>query len=217
MEISGARLVFLGDSIVEGAGVQDKEKIFWKLLSARDGAETYGNGVGGSRIARQRKASPEPAYDRYLRSRLPGIKEEADVVVICSGLNDYGHGDAPIGEIEDRTDDTFYGALHLLYRDVRQKWPTAKILVMTPIHTEHEHDEVTMYGHRKSECLEDYVRIIQEVASACSLPVLDMYHQCPLDPRDPELKEKYTPDGVHPNEDGNEIMYRIVRQALKEL
>ena len=217
MEIRGARLVFLGDSIVEGAGVKDKEKVFWRLLGERDGAIVYGNGVGGSRIARQVKPSPEAQYDRYLRRRLPEIGEEADAVVICSGLNDYGHGDAPIGAMEDRTDDTFYGALHLLYRDVRRKWPKAKILVMTPIHIEHEHDEVTMYGHRKSECLEDYVRIIREVAADCFLPVLDMYHLCPLDPRIPELKEKYSPDGVHPNEDGNEIMYGMLRQALKKL
>ena len=63
------------------------------------------------------------------------------VVAVFGGTNDYGHGDAPVGSFEDRTPDTFYGALHYLYSGLKEMYPKATIFVMLPLHREGEDND----------------------------------------------------------------------------
>lgn len=46
----------------------------------------------------------------------------------------FGHGDAPLGTMNDRTPDTFYGALHTLYTVLLEKYTEIPIIVITPLH-----------------------------------------------------------------------------------
>ena len=39
------------------------------------------------------------------------MNHDADYVIVFGGTNDFGHGDAPFGEIGDKTPDTFCGAV----------------------------------------------------------------------------------------------------------
>lgn len=93
------------------------------------------------------------------------MNEEADVIVVFGGTNDFGHGDAPIGNMNDRTPDTFYGALHCLYENIIRKFSDAFIFVITPLHRHNENNP------KGSGCkaydglvLREYVKIIREVA-----------------------------------------------------
>ena len=47
---------------------------------------------------------------------------DADGVVVFGGTDDFGHGDAPIGTPSDRTYDTFYGACHVLFSKLIEKY-----------------------------------------------------------------------------------------------
>lgn len=217
MELKGKKILFLGDSITEGWGTSSSEKIFWSLLSSRDGAEVTGYGIGGTRIARQKLPSEEAKYDQHFVSRVEGMESKADVVVVFGGTNDYGHGDAPIGTPSDRTDGTFYGALHCLYLALLKKYPAAQIVVMTPLHREGENNLLNDFGLRNVGFLSDYVRIIKEVAAFYALPVLDLYSLSGIQPDVPLLKERYAPDGLHPNDAGHERIYRLLREFLIRL
>lgn len=217
MELKGKKILFLGDSITEGWGTSSNEKIFWSLLSSRDGAEVTGYGIGGTRIARQKLPSEEAKYDQHFVSRVEGMESKADVVVVFGGTNDYGHGDAPIGTPSDRTDSTFYGALHCLYLALLKKYPAAQIVVMTPLHREGENNLLNDFGLRNVGFLSDYVRIIKEVAAFYALPVLDMYSLSGIQPDVPLLKERFAPDGLHPNDAGHERIYRLLREFLIRL
>lgn len=217
MELKGKKILFLGDSITEGWGTSSNEKIFWSLLSSRDGAEVTGYGIGGTRIARQKLPSEEAKYDQHFVSRVEGMESKADVVVVFGGTNDYGHGDAPIGTPSDRTDSTFYGALHCLYLALLKKYPAAQIVVMTPLHREGENNLLNDFGLRNVGFLSDYVRIIKEVAAFYALPVLDLYSLSGIQPDVPLLKERYAPDGLHPNDAGHERIYRLLREFLIRL
>ncbi len=38
------------------------------------------------------------------------MDNDADIIIVFGGTNDFGNGDAPFGEMSDRTPYTFYGA-----------------------------------------------------------------------------------------------------------
>lgn len=217
MNIQNKKILFLGDSITEGYGPQDIENVYWKRLARSCGCTSVGFGISGTRIARQQKPSPDPREDQYFRSRVAAMDEEADVVVIFGGTNDYGHGDAAMGCFDDRTDDTFYGALHKLYSDLIAKYPTAQLVVMTPLHRLGENQPYNTWGLRTVGCLEDYVDVICEVAGYYGIPVLDLHRVSGLQPEVPQLRERYMPDGLHPNDAGHALIHNRLKSFLETL
>ncbi|MGN0363461.1 MAG: SGNH/GDSL hydrolase family protein [Bilifractor sp.] len=214
MKLKNLKINFLGDSITEGCGTSDPKNVYWNLLAMRDGVIARGYGIGGTRIARQQTKSPDPKWDQYFRSRVQDMDPDADVIVVFGGTNDYGHGDAPLGSMDDRTDDTFYGALHLLYLDLLERYPDARLLVMTPLHRIGEKSHINEMGNPTKADLETYVNIIQKVAAYYAIPVVDLYRTSGLQPEVPMLRERYNPDGLHPNDAGNERIYRRLKEAL---
>jgi lysophospholipase L1-like esterase len=62
-----------------------------------------------------------------------------------------------------------------------------------------------------------YVDIIKEVARYYSLPVCDLYANSGLQPNVSVIKEKYIPDGLHPNDKGNEIIAEKLGEFLKSI
>ena len=133
MELKGTKINFLGDSITEGAGTSSHDKMFTMLIEREYGAICQNYGIGGTRIARQ-KTPTEEKWDRDFISRVPEMDNDADIVVVFGGTNDFGHGDAPLGTMSDRTPYTFYGALHCLYTALIEKYPGVPIVVLTPLH-----------------------------------------------------------------------------------
>ena len=215
MELKGNVLNFLGDSITEGVGVSENSKRYFELIKMKyELREANGYGISGTRLAKQRIPSDEASFDKYFASRIDEMKD-ADAVVVFGGTNDFGHGDAPIGTFSDRTPDTFYGACHDLYIKLIEKYPGKPIVIMTPLHRTEE-DEVRV-KHGVSVTLKTYIDIIREVAEYYSLPVCDMYKKSGLQPRVDIIKERYIPDGLHPNDAGHEIMAARLGAFLENL
>jgi len=215
MRLEGLKINFLGDSITEGHGASSPEFFFWKRFE-KDGCICRGYGIGGTRIANQQVPYDE-RMDQYFASRVDAMDNDADVVVIFGGTNDYGHGDAAKGCMTDRTPDTFYGALHDLYQKILKKYPKATVIVMTPLHRTDENRVYNERGIRNWGTLSDYVEIIREVAQYYSLPVVDLYKESGIQPQEDFLRERYCPDGLHPNDAGNEIIYRCLKSRLMQL
>ena len=63
MDLKGLTIHFLGDSITEGKGVLIPENCFADRFAAAAGCTCRNYGVGGTRIARQSKASNPTRYD----------------------------------------------------------------------------------------------------------------------------------------------------------
>lgn len=204
MELNGKKLLFLGDSITQGHGVSSPEHIFWNVIARRTGAHCLGYGIGGTRIAPQRVPSADPRHDLYFGSRVEQMDPDADAVIVFGGTNDFGHGDAPLGTFADRTEDTFYGALHTLLTRLIEKYPTSQLVVMTPLHRVIEDDcGLNNNGIRRAARLETYVNAIIETAAFYAIPVLDLHRVSGIQPRVPTLMEHYMPDGLHPNDAGH--------------
>lgn len=211
MELKGLKINILGDSITEGVGTSSIDHRFGELLMSRSGAIVRNYGISGTRIARQHKPTVDnPDFDKHYVSRVDGMEADADVICVFGGTNDFGHGDAPLGTMSDRNDTTFYGALHVLYTALINKYATSKIVVLTPMHRLSE-DEPRADG----STLLTYVNIIRQVAEYYSLPVLDLYAESGITPKVPVLMERYMPDGLHPSDAGNEILYNLIANFIK--
>ena len=218
MELNNIKANFLGDSITEGCGTTDfATKPFHQLIAKKYGMAAARNyGIGGTRLAKQSKPSANERWDLDFCSRFSEMDDDASLIVVFGGTNDFGHGDAPIGTAADRTPDTFYGACHYLMSGLINKYPDAKIVFMTPLHRISEENVVKENGLDGVK-LVDYVNIIKEVAEFYSLPVLDLWSVSGLQPRVDIIKQKYVPDGLHPNDLGHEKMAEVIGAYLKAL
>lgn len=211
MELKNLKINFLGDSITQGCGSTDHGKTsFVARIGLEYGAIVRNYGIGGTRIARQTKPSEPARHDLDYCGRFAEMEDDADLVVVFGGTNDFGHGDAPFGVMSDRTVDTFYGALHTLYKGLIEKYPSTPIIVLTPLHRLGEENG-------RGLTLKQYVQAIREVAEFYSLPVLDLYASAGLQPQVPIVRETYMPDGLHPNDAGYKILADKVASFIKAL
>ena len=208
MELKGKKMNVIGDSITQGVGVKDKKNTFVNRLYVNEGFEIVRNyGISGTRFARQKSASGEPTFDRDFCSRVEELDIDADIVVVFGGTNDFGHGDAAFGTMSDRTEETFYGAMHVLCQKLYERYPEAQLVFMTPTHRCSEDDkDWNERGIRRVGVLADYVNAIRQVTEYHSIPVLDLWKVSGIQPKVPVLKEKYMPDGLHPNDAGHVLI-----------
>lgn len=214
MELKGLKINFLGDSITEGVGASAKDTIYHAVLAKEAGLSQARNyGLSGTRIAIQNETKDGYSFcERYEK-----MDDDADVVVVFGGTNDYGHGDAPLGSFNDRTPDTFYGACHYLFSGLIRKYLGKPIVIMTPLHRLNELEipgEKTSgnYGNLKA-----YTNILREVAEYYSLPVLDLFATSGLQPEIKEIQEKYIPDGLHPNDNGHALISHKLKLFLENM
>lgn len=216
LNLKGKKINFLGDSITEGVGTSGAPNRYIDLIASMCGASCRNYGISGSRIAVQRVPSANPQFDLYFASRVEEMDEDADVVVVFGGTNDFGHGDAPIGNMRDRTPDTFYGALHDLYTRLIQRYPEKLVVIATPLHRWNENNPRGDCKPDDVGTLGEYVKIIRQVAEYYSLPLLDLYAMSGLQPCLAVHREMYVPDGLHPNDAGHQILAQKFIKFLED-
>lgn len=95
----------------------------------------------------------------------------------------------------------------MLFRGLIEKYPEAALVVMTPIHRDNEDERNAATGLFLSE----YVTLLRSAAEKYSIPILDLYAQGGIVPAVPASKERFCPDGLHPNDEGHRL---IAQQAL---
>ncbi len=230
MELKGLKINFLGDSITEGHGTSSPDKVFHQLIKKKFGlSEARNYGIGGTRIAKQHTVSENPQWDLSFVQRCDDMTDDADAVVVFGGTNDYGHGTAQIGSFENMDVYTFYGALRTLMEKLINKYPGKPIVFITPLHRSGEmnplgdkggvvdYDALSEAEKEKYAPLSEYVRIIREVAEYYSIPVIDLYAISGIQPEVEILKEKFCPDGLHPNDEGHKLMAERIGNYLKSL
>lgn len=217
MELQGKIINFLGDSITEGHGTSDKTKIYHNLIAVQHGIIANNYGIGGTRIARQQRTD-DVGRDKYFATRVDAMEPDADAIVVFGGTNDYGHGDAKLGSFTDKTPDTFYGACHDLFTRLINKYPGKPIVVVTPLHRTNEFSPGrNVEPNTEAPTLLQYVDIIIEVARYYSLPICDLYAESGIQPNVDIIREKFCPDGLHPNDDGHVIIASRLVSVLERL
>ena len=225
MELKGKAINFLGDSITFGVGVSDIENNRFDNIICREYALAKRNnyGEGGTRIAHQRRPSPNPRFDLCFCGRAYKMSTSADAVVVFGGVNDYLHGDAYIGEPTDTTPETFCGAVNFLMNMLKDRFSGKPIVFMTPTRSCFKGDSDEGLSGYPCEKMPDaaplkrYVDIIIEAGKRNGIPVLDLYRNLPINPNIPEDFEKYTIDGLHLNDEGHKLVAKMLGEFLSEL
>ena len=224
MDLKGKIVNFLGDSITEGAGVGDIPNCRYdNYIKNEYGLKAANNyGISGTRLAHQMKAGVNPSSDLCFCGRAYHMDKNADIVVVYGGVNDYIHGDAPIGQKGDRYPETFWGGVSFLMRHLKDLYPGKTIVFVTPAHCYYEgvHDyEVSKYPIKKTDAMPliEYVKIIEEMGKEYGVPVLNLFEKLGIDPNKPEDYEKYTVDGLHFNNEGQKILAKCIADFILSL
>lgn len=215
MELKGKKIVFLGDSITQGVGTSGTEQTFVHMVGKLgEFRESVNHGISGTRFARQTKPTEgEPSFDLDFCKRVEDLDEDADIVMVFGGTNDFGHGDAALGSFADRSLYTFYGACHHLMTRLHERFLGKTIVIMTPLHRDDE-------DHHRADSgadLKTYVDIIREMAEYYSIPVLDLYAESGIQPKIDAIRDRFCPDGLHPNDAGHVILTNKILAYLKTL
>ena len=79
-----------------------------------------------------------------------------------------------------------------------------------PLHRENEEQE-------GKAPLSLYVDVIKEVAAYYALPIVDLYTTSGINPKIPEVKAHYMPDGLHPSDAGAAMVAKRLVSFLKAL
>ena len=223
MELKGKIIDFLGDSITEGVGVTDQNNRYDNVIHRRfELAAHYNYGIGGTRLAHQSAPSETPRYDLCFCGRAYLLEKSADLIVVYGGVNDYIHGDAYFGKMEDRTPETFCGAVYFLMNFLKTNYEGKKIVFMTPAHMHFRgiSDKFPTGRPMKkpdAQPLSAYVEVIKARGEELGIPVLDLFEKLPIDPNNESDREKYTVDGLHFNDEGQGILAKTLGDFLETL
>lgn len=159
----GKKYCAYGDSITQ-------QNYYPYVLKKKLGMSGYNNGVGGRAI-----------YQMARDENINTIQEDSDVIIVMGGTNDWAQN-IRLGEIDDATEETFYGALNLIAEKLSKKFPT-KIIVFatTPYGLLPKQTGWTdQNGYRNNLGLTtgDYGKCIMNVARKYGFPCADVYGKC---------------------------------------
>jgi len=218
MELVNKKINFLGDSITEGAGASKPENMYVNVFAKLANADVTNYGVSGTRIAKQYDPSKSccESFNEYFVLRAAKMRKDADIIVVFGGTNDFGHGDAPFGEYGSKDNGNFCGTLYNLYKYLEEEFPSAKKVVLTPMHRNSEKVTVNEIGIPCHQ-LVDYVNVIKNTAKEFSFPVLDLFSDEVLDTNKEENNKKYFFDGLHPSDLGHKLLAEKIYNFLQSL
>ncbi len=202
---------FLGDSITAGAGAGVPEKMYTYLVCRHFGAQENNFGVGGTRIAPKSVPSQDVKQDETFLQRAKTMPD-ADFTFVFGGTNDYGHGDAPLGQLGDREPNTFCGALWELCTYLLGRFPREKLCFILPLHRVNEDDPCgdgskTVPGGVLSEYVDAIVKTLQHF----QIEYIDFDDVFTM-----EALDLLTVDGLHPNPEGYQLIAHRLCRYLEE-
>lgn len=217
MDLRGKKIVFLGDSITQGAGATKKENVYLEVCAKKLGAKAVNFGVGGTRIAPQITPSDEAFCDEYFLLRAKKMDKDADLVVVFGGTNDFGHGDAPFGRIGDKDPATFCGAYDALIEYLMATYGKEKLIIVYPLRRRNE--TATNGDGSKAEGskpLAEYHDAEKAIAEKCGLKSVDFWNDGDLNPNTPDGNENFA-DGLHPNDIGHRLLGEKLAEAINRM
>lgn len=141
---------------------------------------------------------------------------KVETVIICAGTNDYHVGARPDSEEDAYDEYTFAGALRSTIRTIRRSYPDMRIVLITPTYTWYTAHKLTCEEYVTGDYfLEEYVKTELAVAEEMGVEVIDLYHDF-YTHESWEDWQKYTIDGVHPNEATRELIAEKITAYLQE-
>ncbi|MDE6975097.1 MAG: hypothetical protein K2P38_18725 [Lachnospiraceae bacterium] len=213
VDFSGTKIACLGDSITAATNLDNLEDYqqysYPAYLKEILGAKQVENlGIGGSSIGRY--------WENAFVDRYRDIPEDTDLILVMGGTNDgFCVTGEDFGVMEDRKEGTFIGDLDELIRGLRDHYPDAQVVLVTPLPN-------VLHDMLRKE--RDYLlpqsmiaNAMKQVGGEYKIPVIDLYNSNILDSHDAAVIYNYMPDGVHCNAEGYQILARHIAAQLVSL
>ena len=234
-EVAKAKsFLVLGDSISDRHHI-GCTKNYWGFLAERYGVTPFVYAINGQ----QMRHIPDQAA-AFLKEH-PG--EKPDVVLIFAGTNDY-NGNAPLGEWYSFTNavvnangnevtrrhrsflfdkNTFRGRINLAISFVREHFPEAWIVMLTPVHRGYANfgpknvqpDE--SYANGRGLFLDAYVDAVKEAGNVWAVKVVDLHAVSGIFPNSPTqdawISNPKT-DRLHPSTQGHKRMADAIAREI---
>lgn len=213
LDFSDKKIACLGDSITQAANLESMEDYQQysyptKLAEILGAEEVVNLGIGGSSIGRYWQ---DAFVDRYM-----DIPEDTDLILVMGGTNDgFCLHRENVGNFEERSPRTLIGDLDELMRGLKENYPDAEIIFVTPLPNV-LHD---ILRKDRPELLSQRVIVDSMIALAreYEFDVIDLYDSNLLDSHDAAVISNYMPDGVHCNPDGYQILAEHIAADLIRL
>ena len=213
IDFSEIKIACLGDSITQAVNLDTLDhyqELAWPhVLKEALGAEEVVNlGIGGSSIGRY---WADAFVDRYTE-----IPEDTDLIFVMGGTNDgFCASFVEVGNSEERAPRTFWGDLDELMDGLKEDYPEAEVIFLTPIPN-------SLHDYLKAERKylmpqEEFSEVIITLAEEHGMEVFDLYNSNILDGHDKDNILHLMPDGVHPNAEGYRILGEHVAAELIRL
>jgi lysophospholipase L1-like esterase len=185
----GLKWAVLGDSLTQGS--TDK---YHSYIAARTGCTILNYGIGGTKFI---------ASSNSMSTRYTSMDDTADIITVWGGVNDSNTSN--IGTMADRTNATFYGACHVLFLGLLEKYPAKRVGVITPLRTE-------------SASPKDVIVAAEiEVARYYNIPVLDMYYGGGIYPDSAVVSAAVIADKLHPDPAGHMKLSWKIQAFIEQL
>lgn len=202
IDFSDKKIVCLGDSITAAANLEDLEDYqqysYPAYLKEFLGAGSVENlGIGGSSIGRY--------WENAFVDRYKDIPQDADIILIMGGTNDgFCVSQEEFGTMEKREERTFIGDLDELMRGLKENYPEAEIIFVTPLPNV-LHD---MLRKERDYLLPQFMiaDAVKALGEEYEISVIDLYSSNLLDSHDAAVIYNYMPDGVHCNQQGYKVL-----------
>lgn len=226
--LEGKKIVVFGDSIWNDARGEDGVS---EQLMALTGSTVYNCAIGGTSAAVVGE-STEFSYDWrsqsfngmvYVANKLlPAdvvlegteacevIKQvdfsTVDYILVSYGLNDFFSG-VSIYPKEYYELSNYVGALRNGILHLRENYPQAKIVLVTPTYTK-------LFEGEKEFEIGDYVEAMRSVSQEMNTELADMFHVLG---EDPESRLEHLEDGVHLSAEGRKVYANGIAWYLTEI
>lgn len=127
--LSGLKIGFFGDSIV---GTDYTTPTWWEYISEKTGCIPYNYGKSGTSIAYHQDR--ETTFGKCFANRYTEMNDDLDCIVVMGGTNDIDNVcGTPLGNWNDNTNTTLFGALNILIKGLLNKYSGKPIIFCTPI------------------------------------------------------------------------------------
>ena len=206
------RLLFLGDSLTEGVGATTSENSYVKLVEKALSCQVFNYGISGTRIAKQTNPTCYATrWDLDFQLRAQTMPEDADLVFVLGGINDFQHGDALLGEVSSEDPYTFCGGVRNLLTYLVEKYGKEKLCLLLPPRLCHEQGRPCKGpdGAQPGADYEVYVEHLNTIAQEYVPNIIDLYHNGYPKPLC-DTVDIYTVDGIHPSDEG----YRVIAENV---
>ena len=213
IDFSEIKIACLGDSITQAVNLDTLDhyqELAWPhiLKEALGAREVVNLGIGGSSIGRY---WADAFVDRYTE-----IPEDTDLIFVMGGTNDgFCASFVEFGNPGERAPRTFWGDLDELMDGLKEDYPEAEVIFLTPIPN-------SLHDYLKAERKylmpqEEFSEVIITLAEEHGMEVFDLYNSNILDGHDKDNILHLMPDGVHPNAEGYRILGEHVAAELIRL